>query len=129
MMGSTLMQGGTGSAGQQPLGAGTVQEMQKLDPDAAQSFANAIQKGDFETAKKIYDEFKNTYQDVLGPDITGMDPKLANDIDQLIKKGDFNAARILIEKFKIARKKKTGLITREDLEEIEEPSVFRRFPE
>ena len=126
MMGSTLLQGGTGSAEQQPLGADTVQEMQKLDPEAAQAFSSAIQKGDFETAKKIYDDFKNTNKDVLGPDMTGMDLKLADKINQLIKKGDFNAARILTEKFKIARKKKTGLITLEDLEEIEEPSVFER---
>lgn len=126
MMGSTLMQGGTGSTGQQSLGADTVQEMQKLDPEAAQAFSDAIQKGDFETAKRIYDDFNDNYNDVLGPDVTGMDPKLAGDINQLIKKGDFNSARILIEKFKIARKKKTGLITREDLEEMEEPSVFER---
>ena len=121
------MMGSTGAAAsQQPLGADAVKEMQKYDPEAAQAFSNALQKGDFETAKKIYDDFKNTYKDVLGPDMTGMDPKLADEINQLIKKGDFAAARILIEKFQIARKKKTGVITREDLEEIEQPSVFER---
>jgi len=133
MMGSTQVpQAGTNVTGQQvqqpqqPLGAESIKEMQSLDPEAAQAFSNAMQKGDFETAKKIYDDFKNTYKDVLGPDMTGMDPKLADDINQLIKKGDFNAARILLEKFKKAKKKKTGIITRADLEEIEEPSVFER---
>lgn len=126
MMGSTQMQSGAGTAGQQPLGADIVQEMQKVDPEAAQAFSNAIQKGDFETAKKIYDDFKNTYKDVLGPDMTRMDPRLADEINQMIKRGDFTAAQILIEKFQIAKRKKTGLITREYLEEIEEPSVFER---
>ena len=123
MMGST--QSGAGAA-TQPLGADAVKEMQKLDPEAAQAFSAAMQKGDFETAKQIYDEFKNTYKDALGSDMTGMDPKLADEINALIKKGDFTAAQILIEKFQIAKKKKTGIITRADLEEIDQPSVFER---
>ncbi len=123
---SQQSQSGKGASVQQPLGADTALEMQAQDPEAAQAFSNALQSGDYETAKKIYADFKNTYKDVSGPDMTGMDPKLADEINQLIKKGDFYAARILIEKFQLAKKKKTGLITRDDLLDVEDPSVFER---
>ncbi len=37
-----------------------VQEMQKTDPQTAQAFSAAIQRGDFQTAKKIYEDYKNS---------------------------------------------------------------------
>jgi polysaccharide biosynthesis/export protein len=40
------------------LAANAAQEMQKSDPQAAQAFNSAMQRGDLTTAKKIYEDFK-----------------------------------------------------------------------
>ncbi|MDA8099364.1 MAG: SLBB domain-containing protein [Nitrospiraceae bacterium] len=109
------------------LAPDVVQEMQKLDPQSAQAFSDAINKGDFDTAKKIYDEFRRNYKDFIGIDMTGMDPKLAEEINRDIKLGNFKSAKKLLEQFEKARKRKpTGFITLEDLDLMGESSFFER---
>jgi polysaccharide biosynthesis/export protein len=43
----------------QALAGSALQEMQKTDPQAAQAFNNAMQRGDYQGAKKIYEDFKS----------------------------------------------------------------------
>jgi protein involved in polysaccharide export with SLBB domain len=48
-----------GVSGQpQQLAGDVIQQMQKADPLAAQAMSNAIQRGDFDSAKRIYEDFK-----------------------------------------------------------------------
>ncbi|MDH4164140.1 MAG: SLBB domain-containing protein [Nitrospirota bacterium] len=83
--------------------------------------------GDLETARKIYEDFKETYKDVIGLDTTGMDPMLAEEINRAIKNGNFKIAKKLIAKFQKLRKKKpTSIIGIEDIDIEEDPSIFER---
>jgi len=63
-LGQTLsVPGGQGISGPQQANVGDViQQMQKSDPQSAQAMSMAIQHGDFETAKKIYEDFKKKQQ-------------------------------------------------------------------
>jgi len=48
------------SAAQEDLGSAFIQEVQKTDPAAAQAITNAIQRGDLQEAKRLYQNFKKT---------------------------------------------------------------------
>ena len=52
------------------------QDMQKSDPQSAQAFMNAVQRGDVTGAKKIYKDFqdKQASQLTTGPSTTGQQP-------------------------------------------------------
>jgi len=48
-----------------------LQEMQKTDPQSAQAFMSAIQRGDLAGAKKVYQDFKKAQADKQGGDNNG----------------------------------------------------------
>ena len=48
---------GSPAAFGQALSGDAVQKVQMTDPQAAQAISGAVQRGDFDTAKKLYDEF------------------------------------------------------------------------
>ncbi len=52
------------------LANSAIQEMQKTDPQSAQAFQGAIQRGDLLGAKKIYQDFKKAQQANVGSAVT-----------------------------------------------------------
>ena len=91
------------------MGLGIVQEMEKVDPQASQAFSSAINKGDFDTAGKIYKEFRQTHQEELGLDTRGMDAETAGSINSAISTGDYKSARKIYNKFLKSMNIKTRL--------------------
>lgn len=94
-----------------------VQEMQKKDPQTAQAFSEAIQIGDFQTAKKIYEEFKAKQKDKEAESINIDSVMMKEEISRAIQNGDYQTAQKLLREFE---KKKARA------EEPQKPSLFER---
>lgn len=109
----------------QALSNDAIQEMQQKDPQAAQAFSSAIQKGDFESAKKVYGDFKKTTS--KDKETKEMDFKTSEELNRAIQKGDYaTAQKILQEYLKSKRtKKETRDISAEA--ENEEPSLIENI--
>jgi polysaccharide biosynthesis/export protein len=57
---ANIVQAQQDSGSQEDLGAAALQEVQKADPAAAQAITNAVQRGDLQGAKNIYQNFKKS---------------------------------------------------------------------
>jgi hypothetical protein len=95
--------------------------MQQADPQATQAFLAAIQKGDFATARMIYQEFKNKQKDS-----EGMDPATTERMNQAIARGDFESERKIFLEFQKRKEKKMKPGAPGVAEERQEPSLFER---
>jgi len=112
------------SAVPQALSNDAIQEMQKTDPQAAQAVTNAIQKGDFQTAKKIYEDFKAGQQkEPESLDLRTLDQKTAEELNRAIQKGDVDAAQKIVLEFQKKKQKKSKSVNGE---EAYEPSMLER---
>lgn len=98
-----------------------IQEMQQADPQAAQAFLGAIQRGDFPAARAIYQEFKKKQKDS-----EGMDPATTEQINQAIARGDLEGARKIFLEFQKRKEKMSPGAPGVTGEERQEPSLFER---
>lgn len=61
----------------QSVPADVIQEMQRADPQAALALSAAIQRGDFQTAKKIYDDYRSAKSASSPQPVNGIKPAAA----------------------------------------------------
>ena len=87
------------NASAQAMTNNAVQEMQKNDPQAAQALSSAIQKGDFQAAKKIYQDFQKSRTKTEDVDLTSTDPRTAEDFNRAIAAGEFEKAQKILRDF------------------------------
>ena len=98
------------------------QEMQKSDPQAAQAFTNALQRGDFQTAQQIYQNFKKTVRQNHA-----MDSQTADELNRAVERGDFITAQKVLGEFHKKREAVAGgAPAAGPFEEGAKPSLFER---